>query len=62
MFAGGAGSHIHASARFYEGLTLPSSFKVQPAGFPAGILKATTANPNLSTQHATAANVRWWGD
>jgi RHS repeat-associated protein len=62
MFAGGSGSHIHASARFYEGLTPPSSFKVQPAGFPAGILKATTTNPNLSTQSATAPNVRWWGD
>jgi len=33
MFRGGTGSHIHASARFYEGLQLPSSFKVQPAGF-----------------------------
>jgi RHS repeat-associated protein len=62
LFAGGAGSHIHASARFYEGLTLPSSFKVQPAGFPAGILKATTTNPNLPTQNATAPMVRWWHD
>lgn len=61
-FAGGAGSHAHASARFYEGLTLPSSFKVQPAGFPAGILRATTTNPNLPTQNATAPNIRWWHD
>jgi hypothetical protein len=62
MFAGNQGSHIHASARFYEGLHLPGSFKVQPAGFPAGILRATTRNPNLPIQNATAPNVRWWGD
>ena len=62
MFAGAAGSHIHASARFYEGLTLPASFKVQPAGFPAGILRTTPSNPNLPTQNATAPNVRWWSD
>jgi RHS repeat-associated protein len=61
-FAGGAGSHAHASARFYEGLTLPGSFKVQPAGFPAGILRATTKDPHLPTQNATAPNVRWWHD
>jgi hypothetical protein len=62
MFAGGAGSHIHASATFYEGLTLPSSFTIQPTGFPAGRLPATTTNPNLPTQNATVPNVRWWGN
>jgi hypothetical protein len=62
MFAGNAGSHMHASARFYEGLQLPAAFKVQPAGFPAGILKAATTNPNLPEQNATPANVRWWHD
>jgi RHS repeat-associated protein len=61
MFGGGAGSHIHASASFYEGLTLPSSFTVQPEGFPSGILRTTTTNPNLPTDNATAPNVRWWG-
>lgn len=62
MFAGNSGSHIHSSARFYDGLTLPSSFKVQPGNFPAGILRATTTDPKISTQNATPANVRWWGD
>jgi RHS repeat-associated protein len=60
-FGGGAGSHIHASATFYEGLTLPSSFTVQPEGFPAADLRSTTTNPNLPTDNATAPNVRWWG-
>ena len=60
MFAGGAGSQIFASARFYEGLTLPSSFTVQPQGFPAGILRATTSDPGLSTGDATAPVVRTW--
>jgi hypothetical protein len=60
MFAGPKGSHIHGSARFYEGLKLPSSFTIQQQGFPAGILPATTKNPNLPTKNATAPNVRWW--
>ncbi len=61
MFSGPAGSHIHGSARFYEGLNLPDSFTVHPPGFPAGILRSTTTNPNLPTDNATAPNVRWWG-
>ena len=60
MFRGPLGSHIHASARFYEGLALPAAFTVHPAPFPAGILLATTVNPNLPTDNATAPNVRWW--
>ena len=59
-FTGGDGSHIHASARFYEGLKLPDNFKRQPDGFPAGILRATTENPHLPTVNATLPNVRWW--
>jgi hypothetical protein len=59
-FSGPTGTHTHASARFYEGLTLPSSFTVQPQGFPSGILRTTTTNPNLPTNNATAPNVRWW--
>ena len=61
MFSGGAGSHIHGSARFFEGLNLPDSFTVHPPGFPAGNLRSTTTNPNLPTDNATAPNVRWWG-
>jgi hypothetical protein len=61
MFSGPDGSHIHGSARFYEGLNLPDSFTVHPPGFPAGILRSTTTNPNLPTDNATAPNVRWWG-
>ena len=60
MFRGPLWSHIHASARFYEGLALPAAFTVHPAPFPAGILLATTVNPNLPTDNATAPNVRWW--
>jgi hypothetical protein len=60
MFARAAGSHIHASASFYEGLALPAAFKVQAEGFPAGILRATTVNQNLPMQNATSPNVRWW--
>lgn len=38
---------IKGDAKFYEGLTLPSSFKVIP-GHPAGILLTTKSDPNLS--------------
>lgn len=59
-FAGPAGSTIHATARFYEGLHLPRAFVRQPSGFPAGILRATKVNPHLPTNHATARDVRTW--
>src|SRR5208283_3880269 len=52
-FGGPAGSQIDGNASFYEGLTLPSSFTIQPQGFPAGILRATTSDPNLPTGNAT---------
>lgn len=41
-----------ASARFYEGLTLPSSFKVG-GSVHAGDLRSTTQDPHLPTQNAT---------
>lgn len=59
-FTGPAGSTIHASARFYEGLKLPPAFVRQPAGFPAGILRATKVNPHLPAKDATAPDVRTW--
>jgi RHS repeat-associated protein len=60
QFNGPAGSHIRAQATFYEGLTLPSAFQVQPQGFPAGVLKATTVDPQLPTDNATQMVDRWW--
>jgi RHS repeat-associated protein len=60
MFNGPSGSQIQASASFYEGLTLPDSFGVQPSPFPAGILPATTTDPQLSVDQATAAVNRSW--
>lgn len=60
MFRGLTGSHIHSSARFYDGLQLPASFTVHPAGFPAGVLRATTVDPHLPLKHATAADNRDW--
>ena len=59
MFEAPPGSHVTTSARFYEGLQLPSSFKGDSVG-PAGNLEATTINPRLPTAGATAANVRSW--
>jgi hypothetical protein len=59
-YSGPSGTTFYGQARFYEGLTLPSSFTVQPPGFPAGVVPATTENPNLPTVDATAINKRWW--
>jgi len=59
MFAGASGTHMRGSARFYEGLTLPSSFH-QMDHFPSGQLLTTTTDPHLSTQNATRPMVRWW--
>jgi len=59
-FGGPAGSQIDGNASFYEGLTLPSSFTIQPQGFPAGILRATTSDPNLPTGNATFPVERFW--
>jgi hypothetical protein len=59
-FGGPAGSQIYGSASFYEGLILPSSFIIQPEGFPAGILRATTSDPNLPTGNFTLPIERFW--
>lgn len=54
----GAGE-MFSSARFYEGLSLPDSFKVR-SDSPAGILRMTSQNPRLSIKTATAPNRRYW--
>lgn len=61
MFRGGpSGSFVFAQARFYEGLSLPSSFV--PYSVPAaGILPATFINPNLPINNATSSINRVWG-
>jgi hypothetical protein len=56
---------IDAQARFYEGLSLPNAFVVantssNPVIAPAGNLRATAADPHLSTANATAVNHRWF--
>jgi RHS repeat-associated protein len=58
-FVAPVGSHAHANARFYKGLALPSTFRILE-NYPSGILRATTTNPDLPTENATAPNVRWW--
>ena len=61
MFQGGAsGNVVTASARFYAGLSLPSSFIPNNPSTSAGILPSTTANPNLPTSNATRPNNRTW--
>jgi RHS repeat-associated protein len=60
-FSGGFGTKIHTETRFYEGLKLPSSFKVngvKPAGGLRSVLNANA--PQLSTAHATAPVIRDW--
>jgi len=56
---GSASGHYSAegTARFYEGLTLPSDF-VPGSVRHAGDLPATTVNPNLSSKNATDPVVR----
>jgi len=48
-----------AEARFYEGLQLPDGF-VAGSVPRAGNLRATTTNPNLSIDNATAPVIRTW--
>jgi RHS repeat-associated protein len=55
-----SGHTAQAEARFYEGLTLPSSFKANNPDTPSGILPSTTVNPNLPTANATAPVDRVW--
>jgi hypothetical protein len=58
-FDGPPGSHVNASARFYEGLQLPGSFTVHH-NFPAGVLPATTVDPHLPLNNATPTDNRTW--
>jgi RHS repeat-associated protein len=55
-----SGRRTDASARFYEGLQLPSSFIPNNPATYAYILPSTTVNPNLSTSNATAPVDRTW--
>jgi len=51
---GSHGTTVEASARFYEGLELPNTFKL--GNVPeADYLKSTYTDPRLSTDNATAA-------
>jgi hypothetical protein len=60
MFSGPSGTHVAASARFYEGLTLPDSFTPFNRSTAAGWLPATTVNPLLPTGKATPPDNRVW--
>jgi RHS repeat-associated protein len=60
IFRDYSGNRTDASARFYEGLKLPSSFLSNNPGTYAGILPSTGANPNLPTSNATAPVDRTW--
>jgi RHS repeat-associated protein len=52
-------SSINGSARFYEGLTLPAGF-VPNSNNSAGILPATSKDPNLDCKNASPAVNRSW--
>ena len=60
MLRGSSGTTFYGQARFYQGLALPSSFTSNNPATAAGVLPATTVNPNLPLVNATAANRRWW--
>ncbi len=60
MFRAPTNTHTTGSARFYEGLALPPSFVPNNAATAAGILPATTSDPKLPTQNATARVKRNW--
>jgi len=62
MFSDPSGTTVHASARFYEGLLLPSSFvpnNTDPRT-DAGLLPSTADDPHLPTDNATAPVDRTW--
>jgi RHS repeat-associated protein len=48
------------TARFYEGLPLPDSFKENNSATKAGMLPSTADDPHLSTNNATAPVTRTW--
>lgn len=57
-----AGEHgtVHASAAFYEGLTLPPEFRVANPKTAAHLLRSTTNDPKLPTTDATDPVARDW--
>jgi RHS repeat-associated protein len=61
-FTNPAGTVVKASARYYDGLTLPDSFKEGvKGGVPdSGNLKSTATDPHLSTTNATDPVNRTW--
>jgi hypothetical protein len=61
-FTNPAGTGVKASARYYDGLTLPDTFKEGVnGGFPgSGNLKSTTTDPHLPTTNATDPVNRTW--
>lgn len=61
IFWYGAGTGIHAEARFYEGLKLPPAFKtngVQPAHGLRSVLNSKA--PHIPTARATPPVIRNW--
>ena len=59
-FQAPSGERARASARFYEGLTLPAAFIPNNPNTYAGILPSTTGNPNLPLSNASRpVNRRW---
>lgn len=55
------GSKVTARARFYEGLTLPTSFQPNNPDTLASTLPSVAVEPNLPADNATAAVERnWW--
>lgn len=59
-FRAPSGETVLGSARFYEGLSLPSTFIPNNKDTYARILPSTTINPNLPLNNATAPLYRLW--
>jgi RHS repeat-associated protein len=55
-----SGTHVDATARFYEGLSLPDSFIPGNPATSAGELRSTTQDPHLSLDSATNEVHRTW--
>lgn len=49
---------VQTSARFYEGLSLPSTFKTDEIFLPNGTLLATYIDPQFPATNATSAASR----
>lgn len=57
---GNGGDSVTATARFYQGLSLPSSFVTNNTNTYAKALPSTTVNHSLPTDNATPAITRHW--